>query len=111
MESITFYIAVYGAVLSTAVFGWELFKYFSDKPKIKVETNFRILVGRSSGDPKIGVDIINSGKRPVTIVAAGFVLDRPKNEPNMATILEADLPRELFEGQRHSCFAEFDSVT
>jgi len=110
MESTTFYIAIYGAILSTIVFGWELFKYFSDKPKIKVVTNFSIPVGGLQGDPMLGIDIINTGKRPVTIISAGFELIRPAGEPNMATILEAGLPRELFEGQHHSCFAQFDAV-
>lgn len=110
MDDTTFYIAIYGATLSTIVFGWELFKYLNDRPNIRVETNFRIIVGRSKGDPKIGIDIINAGKRPVTIMSAGFKLDRPDKEPNMATILESGLPRELLEGQSHSCFAQFDAV-
>lgn len=109
MENLTLYIAIYGAVLATVVLAWDVLKYLRDRPHIEVKASFRILVGVQS-EPKIGIDTINKGKRPVTIVAVGFTLDRPPNEPNIASLIDSGLPTELREGQSHTCFRSLDAV-
>lgn len=110
MENSTLYLAIYGAALATIVFGWDVVKYLKDRPTLQVKTNLRILLGPLGSENKIGIDMINKGKRPITIVASGFMLDTDPSEPNMATIIDTSLPKEIFEGQSHTSFVDFDSV-
>jgi hypothetical protein len=46
----TFVIAVYGAVLSSVVFLFDLFKYVIDRPKLVVKTSFSLFY--ENGDLK-----------------------------------------------------------
>jgi hypothetical protein len=108
LERLTFYVAAYGAVLATLVFLWDIVKYQRDKPRLRVEANRRVLVGPKS-ELKIGIDMINSGKRSVTIVASGFKLDT-ENQENIATVYDINLPTEIREGQRHTSFVNPDTV-
>lgn len=103
MEAFTLYLAIYGAILSTLVFTWDIIKYYKDKPKLRVSANHRVLIGAHNSERKIGIDMINEGKRPITIVASGFRLDTETDE-NVVTILDPQLPKELHEGQRHTTF-------
>lgn len=107
MDKLTFYVALYGAVLATLVFLWDIVKYKRDKPTLRVEANVRVLVGLTS-QTKIGIDMINRGRRPLTIVASGFKLNT--DGPNIVTALNDNLPIELNEGQRHTTFVSPDSV-
>lgn len=103
MEAFTLYLAIYGAILSTLVFSWDILKYYKDKPKLRVSANHRALIGSYKSERKIGIDMINEGKRPITIVASGFKLDIEPDE-NVVTVLDSQLPKELHEGQRHTTF-------
>ncbi len=108
LERFTFYVAAYGAVLATLVFLWDIVKYQRNKPSLRVEANHRMLVGPRS-ESKIGIDMINAGKRPVTIVASGFKLDTESQE-NIATVFDINLPTEIREGQRHTSFVNPDTL-
>jgi hypothetical protein len=103
MQKVTIYLAVYGAFLSSLVFLWEIVKFYKDRPKMRVEANIRLLIGASGSAQKIGIDMINSGKRPVTIVSSGFKLD-VESQANVATVPDMNLPLEISEGQRHTTF-------
>ena len=103
MSKLTLYLAFYGALLSTLVFLWEILKFYKDRPKIRVETNLRMLVGASGSAQKIGIDMISDGRRPVTIVSSGFKLDTDSHE-DVATVYDINLPVEIHEGQRHTSF-------
>ena len=107
MDKLTFYVALYGALLATLVFLWDVVKYKRDKATLRVETNIRALVGLTS-QVKIGIDMINDGRRPLTIVASGFKLDA--DDPNVATAYDMNLPIELHEGQRHTTFVNPETV-
>jgi hypothetical protein len=107
VDKLTFYIAVYGAGLATLVFLWDIVKYNRDKTKLRVEANLHALVGPKS-EIKIGIDMINDGRRPLTIVASGFKLDT--DAPNVATAYDINLPIELNEGQKHTSFVNPNSV-
>jgi hypothetical protein len=61
----TLVIAIYGAVVATAVFLFDMFKYFNEKPNVAVKTTFSLFY--ESGDlkkekKKIAIGIINSVK-------------------------------------------------
>ena len=103
MSKLTIYLALYGALLSTLVFLWKILKHHRDSPKMRVETNLRVLVGASGSAQRIGIDMINDGRRPVTIVGSGLKLDTESHE-NVATVYDINLPLEIKEGQRHTSF-------
>ena len=107
MEKLTFYVAAYGAVLATLVFLWDIVKYNRDKAKLSVEANVRVVAGLTS-QVKIGIDMINNRKRPLTIVASGLKLDT--DGPNVVTALDINLPIELGDGQRHTTFVDPDAI-
>ncbi|MEK6408718.1 MAG: hypothetical protein AABN34_17485 [Acidobacteriota bacterium] len=108
MEKFTLYIAIYGAFLSTLVFLWDIIKHQKDKPNLRVETNQRVLIGQKS-ERKIGIDMINEGRRPITIVASGFKLDT-KSDENTATVFDPNLPKEINEGQRCTTFVNPETI-
>ena len=111
MDKITIHLAVYGAILSTFVLLWDVIKYFKDKPSLRVTANYHGLIGPLKKEVKIGIEIVNAGRRPVTLVSTGFELDTDSDE-NIITVLDPNLPRELSEGQRYITYTnpkEFDS--
>jgi len=109
MDKFTIYIAIYGALLSTLVFVWDIIKQIRDKPRLIVRCNHHMLVGPSGSKPRIGVTMINEEKRPVTIVASGFKL-KTKSDKNMLTIADQELPKEITEGQSYTTFANYDQI-
>ena len=108
MEKFTLSLAIYGAFLSTLVFLWDIIKHHKDKPNLRVETNQRVLIGQKS-ERKIGIDVINEGRRPITIVASGFKLDTESDE-NIATFFDPNLPKEIYEGQCCTTFVNPESI-
>lgn len=109
MEPLTLYLAIYGAILSTLVLLWDVMKYYRDKPSLRVQANHRALVGPRMSERKIGIDIINEGKRPITIVASGFRLDTESDE-NMVTVFDPNLQKQINEGQCHTTFVNPDTI-
>lgn len=111
MGYITIYLAVYGAILSTFVLLWDVIKYFKDKPNLRVNANYHGRIGPQTKEVKIGIEMVNNGRRPITIVSSGFELDTDSDE-NIITVLDPNFPRELLEGQRYVTFTnpkEIDS--
>lgn len=97
-EIITAVVALYGAVLSTVALAKQL---ASDRISVtlKVKPGMQI-----SGDPRysemtlIILEVINRGRRPVTIIGCGAVCLYPTN--NFITVdNEPPLPCELTEGK------------
>lgn len=108
-ELITIIIAIYGAVLSTIVALFNIIKHFNDKPKIVVKTKPSFFY--ESSDPgkeikKIGVEIINSGKRPITISYSGFKLGI-KTNMNICQIIDPNLPKQIAEGESYTSYTDF----
>ncbi len=109
MEKLTLYLAIYGAILSTLVLLWDVVKYYKDKPRLRVQANHRVLVGPLKSEQKIGIDMINEGKRPITIVASGFKLDTDSDE-NTATVFDPGLPKQIDEGQSYTTFVNPETI-
>jgi len=104
MEKVTTVLAVYGAALATLVFVWDVIKYAKDKPKLLVKVNPHALIGPLTRESKIGIEMVNTSRRPITIVSSGFELDIPTEE-NIVTVLDPNLPVQLSEGQRYITYA------
>ena len=109
MEKLTQYLAIWGAILSTLVLIWDVIKYYKDKPSLRVQANQRALVGPLKSEHKIGIDMINEGKRPITVVASGFKLDTESDE-NTATVFDPGLPKQIDEGQRYTTFVNPETI-
>ena len=109
MEKLTLGLAIYGAILSTGILLLNIIKYYKDNPRLKVETNHHALVGPLKSEQKIGIDMINEGKRPITIVASGFKLDTDSAE-NIHTVFDSGLPKQIDEGQRYTTFVNPETI-
>ncbi len=97
-EIITAIIAIYGAVLSTIIFGRQL---LSDRAKIKLKVAKNILITGNvhyDGELSTGLEVINTGRRPMTITTCWGVGLNPYSSVAPA-ITTPELPCELTEGQ------------
>ena len=91
-------IAIYGAVLATIAIGWNIYNNLQDRAKIKVETKFGFMVGDNSKKHLLFVNVMNFGKRPITLSSMGLRAEDGGNLLNLKTI---SLPYELGEGKSH----------
>ena len=107
---ITNILAVYGSILATIIFVWEIFKYIRDKPRLKIKVNYHILGGLGKVEHKIGITAINTGTKPIFIEAAGFELIPPLPDGHMATVIDPDLPQELQAGQKYTSHANLNDT-
>jgi hypothetical protein len=97
------------AVAILSPFAW-LIKRRIDNGTVQVKTNLGVQLGfMASREPQLFITSIKKGSRPVTITASGFRLDIP-NEPNIVTIIDRDLPRELSDGQSHTSYIDMAKV-
>ncbi|CAM2164966.1 conserved hypothetical protein [Paraburkholderia sacchari] len=72
----TISIAAYAAVISTFVFGWDIYKFLDSGPKVRLTANTGMkLVGGGKIDPKtyISATAVNVGDRPTTITNLGIL--------------------------------------
>lgn len=98
-------LAIYGSVLATIVFLWDVIKHIREKPRLRVKVNHRVLLGSAKQEHKLGIDIINIGQGIAHIVASGFELSPPLPNGSMATVFDPQLPKELPERQCHTSYA------
>jgi hypothetical protein len=103
---VTAVLAIYGSLLATIVFLWDVIKYICERTRLKVEVNHHILTGPGESKHRLGIKMANVGKGTITVVASGFRFSPPLPNGNMATIADPDLPVELNEGQSHTTYAE-----
>jgi hypothetical protein len=107
---LTTFLACWGAVLSTIAIIWNFFEYRRNRPNLKVEANYSLIVNSGASQPTVTITMVNTGKEPLTVIATGFRLDT-KSDENMATVVDPSLPTELTQGQRHTTFANYDEIT
>lgn len=93
-------VAWYGAIISTISILLAFMNYFRDKAKIQLKISQGLFAyGSHLGDEiKIFIEIINKGRRPVTLTGAGLTLRNGKN----MFILKSEImnfPFELLEGK------------
>ena len=99
-------LAIYGSILATIVFLWDIIKYIYDKPRLRVKVNHLFKVSPlGCTEHKLGIKVANVGKRTVTVVASGFKFAPALPDGNMATVYDLELPKELHEGQSHTSYA------
>ena len=54
--------------------------------------------------------MVNTGKQPIFIEAAGFEINPPLEKGSMATVYDPNLPQELQIGQNYTCHANPNDI-
>jgi len=115
---ITDVLALWGAVLSSVAFGWNLYRDLLDRGQLKVSAQVRRLVKGEDGKlyslkhdlPVAGaseqlfvvITAMNTGRRPVMFKSWGGSWHKPVNGRNTFIIVGIDVPKMLKEGEFHA---------
>jgi hypothetical protein len=118
---ITGFLAVYGAILSSIGFGWNLYRDLLDRPKLKISANVRRLargvdgkgfavkpdlqVQGASVDLFVVMSVVNVGRRPVQWEGWGGKYFKPVHDRDGFVVIGRDLPKMLKEGETHAEFS------
>jgi hypothetical protein len=61
-------LAIYGSVLATIVFLWDIIKYVHGRPRLKVEVDHHVLIGPPAAEHKLGIKMAMIGKGTISVV-------------------------------------------
>jgi len=104
-ETYTFWIAVYGAVLSTGLIFFNIITYYlqnTSRLKFHIKKGVDISPYSNSNDREvIIVNVTNVGKKPVTISDFGFEFKNGKDS-TFSILKDRELPKKLKEGEVYS---------
>ncbi len=106
----TLILASYGALISTLVAIWQIHSIWRDKADVRVTPNIGILGSLNETRKVFMVDIINKGRRPVTISSIQVRLKDGKDWLFIAPYANQGLPKELTEGRSHKVFHNLDKT-
>jgi hypothetical protein len=102
-EKITLILAVYGAVLATATFGWQLRVEREQRPRVSANLVYDWMGLGPMGDngQKLTVNVLNSGSKPVAItgISGRLAVDTGATTPKWT---EFPLRAELFTAKLES---------
>jgi len=115
---VTDILAIWGAVLSSVAFGWNLYRDLLDRGKLKISAHIRRLawgedgkpysvkhdlpVEGASAQPYVVITAISTGRRPVMLKGWGGHWHKPVNGKRTFVVVGRDLPKMLKEGEFHS---------
>lgn len=121
---LTIVLAVYGALLSSITFGWNLLRDLSDRGKLKLELSIRKMTAPTGGRiyatlPSMTVEpvteqlylvlsVVNVGRRPMLWEGWGGKYFEPVNGDTGFTIIGPNLPKMLNERESHREFTELE---
>lgn len=112
--NLTTFLAVWGAILSSIMLGWTLYRDLRDRPKVKLSARLRIM-GRQAGDgalyvadPKLNIEgagdqlfivvsVVNIGRRRFRWKALGGTYKTPVNGRKSFSVRTRYLPKILEE--------------
>jgi len=113
---------MYGAILSSIVFGWNLYRDLRDRARLKITAHVRRIIQSADGrwysvapDLQVAgasaqlyvvVNVTNVGRRPIQWVGWGGRYRTPVNRKDSFAIIPIALPKMLGEGDSHSEFTE-----
>lgn len=72
-------VAIYGAVLASIVFAWQVFVWMRNRYRLRVMADIQLtweVAHDAPTSPEIAFRIINVGSQPVTILRCGFEIDK-----------------------------------
>jgi hypothetical protein len=103
-------LPVYVAVLcSTVAIVVSVAKYIKDRAHVVVEAGDHVLMSSRAATHKLGIKVINKGRRPVTIEGCGFKVDTDSGEI-LLSVLDPNLPKPLGEGESLTTYADPSEV-
>jgi hypothetical protein len=104
-NNITIYIALYGAILSTLVFIWNIYIFSKDKGELKFDVELDHILDTKTHEisdyPYVIFRIVNTGKRPTTLISIGgtkFGIDKRKKYDSHFSYFISDLPLKMNPG-------------
>jgi hypothetical protein len=119
---LTIVLAVYGALLSSITFGWNLLRDLSDRGKLKLELSIRKMTAPTGGRiyatlPSMTLEpvteqlylvlsVVNVGRRPMLWEGWGGKYFESVNGDTGFTIIGPNLPKMLNERESHREFTE-----
>ena len=98
LETITLIIAAWGAVLSTVTMGWNFFRDFSDRGRLRVSCSMGSFVqpGVGTKDNLLIWNVTNVGRQPVMLTNVG---GEYSSKNNFVISTELPLPKMLQPGE------------
>ncbi len=115
-------LAIYGAVLASITFGWNLYRDLQDRARLKATAHVRRIVQSEDGtwyavkpDLQVAgaseqlfvvVNVTNIGRRPLRWEGWGGKYRTPVNGKKSFVIIPRYLPKMLNEGESHSEYTE-----
>jgi len=105
----TLFIAGYGAIIATVVLGWDVVKYIAGRPKLKFSIRNVTDTSILGGVTMARITIVNVGRDPLTLVAAGLELGTRSSHHSWS----ANLPnprKELSQGQPFEIPVSLDNI-
>jgi hypothetical protein len=94
-EKITFWLAIWGAILSTIAIVWNILRDLKDRADIQVKVKKSDRLEAFSQIPYVDVELSNIGKRPITVTEVYYKISDQLHKVE----LSKELPKELSEGE------------
>ena len=117
-DSLTKFLAAWGAILSTFGLGWTLYRDLLDRARLKLTAHVRRIVETPDGrwyavKPDLPLEgaseqlfvimtATNVGRRPVLWTGWGRDYRKPVEGKTSFTVIPVSLPKMLHEGETHS---------
>ena len=117
-SNLTEFLAVYGALLATLGWGWNLYRDLLDRPRLQVSVRVRRIGTGADGrlfslHPDLQVEgaseqlyvvmsVVNVRRRPVLWEGWGGRYHKPVAGKKSFVVIARDLPKMLSEGETHS---------
>src|SRR5437762_6679904 len=98
MNNLTTFLAVWGALLSTALAGWTIFRDLRDKGKLQLDATIGNIVPGDDKRDFLLLTITNVGRRPILLKSWYLKFNKGSTHP-LAFILADNLPKMLKEGE------------
>jgi hypothetical protein len=124
-NSLTAFLAVWGAIVSSITFGWTLYRDTRDRAKIILSAQIRRIGQRSDGaffsiQPDLAVEgaseklfivvsVVNVGRRPIRWKGLGGKYKKSVNGKSGFLVSARYLPKMLEEQEAHDEFTDLDA--
>src|SRR5262249_35420899 len=95
---LTTFLAVWGAILSTAVAAWTVARDLRDRAKVQLDPMLGNIVPGDDKRDYLFVTVTNVGRRPILIKSCYFEFGKGR-KGEFGFILAQNLPRMLKEGE------------
>ncbi len=89
---VTTFLAVWGALLSTALGGWTIFRDLRDRAKLQLDVMIGNVVPGDDKTDYLFITITNVGRRPVVIKSWAFHFEKREGRREFGGILPRGLP-------------------